>query len=132
MDLELAKKLKELNEKKKDLNNELKNINEEIEKAEHELIEEMLNNEIQNFTYDGTMFYITTKVYANPEPTTKDTLFKKLKEYGYENLVYETVNSNTFSAFVREQMDENDKELPEWLNGLVNICEKTIIGMRRH
>ena len=132
MDLELAKKLKELNEKKKDLNNELKSINEEIEKTEYELIEEMLNNEIQNFTHDGTMFYITTKVYANPEPTTKDTLFKKLKEYGYENLVYETVNSNTFSAFVREQMDENDKELPEWLNGLVNIYEKTIIGMRRH
>lgn len=131
MNLNLASRLKELNQRKKELNDELKNVNAEIEAVEQELASDMLNDEVQNFTYDGTLFYLSSKVYANPEPTLKDTLFARLKEMGYGDLVYETVNSNTFAAFIREQLEQNDDKLPEWLNGLVKVYEKTTIGLRK-
>ena len=45
--------------------------------------------------------------------------------------MYETVNANSLSAFVKEQISENGDELPDWLNGLVNVFEKTTVGVRK-
>ena len=54
-----------------------------------------------------------------------------LRAEGYGGLIYETVNANSLSAFVKEQMAENDDTLPDWLNGLVNVFEKTTVGVRK-
>ena len=61
----------------------------------------------------------------------KDELFKALRAEGYGGLVYETVNANSLSAFVREQISENDDVLPDWLEGLVSVFEKTTVGVRK-
>jgi len=53
------------------------------------------------------------------------------KAEGFGELVQETVNSNSLSAFVKEQITENGDVLPDWLNGLVNIYEKTTVGVRK-
>ena len=45
--------------------------------------------------------------------------------------MYETVNANSLSAFVKEQISENGDTLPDWLNGLVNVFEKTTVGVRK-
>lgn len=129
--LELADKLKELKDKKKALEDELKTLNAEIEVTESELAQQMINEELPSFNRAGTTFYISTKVYASPLADKKAELFEKLKQFGYGSLIYETINNNTFNAFIREQIAENDDQLPEWLNGLVNVYEKTTIGMRK-
>ena len=35
------------------------------------------------------------------------------------------------SAFVKEQIAENGDALPEWLDGLVSVFEKTSVGVRK-
>lgn len=136
--LELADKLKELKEKKKSLDDEVKANNAEIESIEEQLVQAMLQEEMQNFNRAGTLFYLNTKVFASAVPEKKAELYEALKENGFADVVVETVNSNTLSALVKEQIAEIDEVneegkqvLPEWLNGLVNTYEKQSVGMRK-
>mgnify|MGYP003699997865 CR=1 FL=1 len=128
---ELAEKLKQLKDRKKELEEQVKVVNEEIEMIEQQLITEMLTDEIQNFNKDGYTYYLSIKPYASPVPESKKELFQKLKENGFGDLVYETINANSFNAFVREQMEENNGEVPDWLKPYVHIYEKQTIGIRK-
>lgn len=91
----------------------------------------MAETETQNFTRAGTMFSLTTKTRASAVAGHKDKLYSALKENGFGDLVYETVNVNSLSAFVKEQISENQDTVPEWLNGLVNVYEQTSVSVRK-
>ena len=91
----------------------------------------MAESETQNFTRAGTMFCLTTKTRANAAPGRKDELFDALRAEGYGDMITETVNANSLSSFVKEQIAENGDELPGWLHGLVNVFEKTTVGVRK-
>lgn len=128
---ELADKLKILREQKHEMDQVVKDLVSQIEATEFQLAEMMALSETQNFTRSGTMFYLSSKTYASAVSGSKDELFTALREQGYSDLIYETVNANSLSAFVREQISENEDELPEWLDGLVNVFEKTTVGVRK-
>lgn len=128
---ELAERLKALRDEKAETENRLKEINAEIEDADFRLATMMADSETQNFTHSGTMFSLTTKVRASAAADRKDELFSALRAEGYGDLVYETVNANSLSAFVKEQIAENGDALPGWLEGLVSIFEKTTVGVRK-
>ena len=128
---DLADRLKELRDTKKAVEEELKRVNAEIEEAEYSLSELMINSETQNFTRAGTMFCLSMTTRASAAGGRKGDLFDALRSRGFEALIYETVNANSLSAFVKEQIAENDDELPEWLNGLVNVFEKTSVSVRK-
>jgi len=125
-----ADRLQALKEQKRQLESEIKEVNTQIEEVETKLAELMLEKEIQNFTRNGQMFYLNTKIYASAVPERKEELFTWLKKNGYGDMVYETVNANSLAAFVREQIEEAD-ELPEGLAELVNVFEKTTVNMRK-
>ena len=131
MMFELADRLKELREAKKEAELKVKELNAEIEQADYELSEMMANSETQNFTRCGTMFCLTTATRASAAAGRKDELYDALKQSGFGDLVYETVNANSLSAFVREQIADNEDALPDWLDGLVNVFEKTSVGVRK-
>lgn len=126
----LADRLKDLKQHKKELESEIKALNAEIEETESKLVELMVAEEMQNFTRNGQIFYLNSKVYASAVADRKLELYDWLKENGYGDLVYETVNANSLAAFVREQLEEAD-ELPEGLAGMVNVFEKTTVGIRK-
>jgi len=128
--LALADRLKALKDTKNNLNKSLKEVNTAIEEVENALSEAMVAEEMQNFTRNGQMFYLQVKTYASVVAERKPELFNWLKENGFGDLVYETVNANSLAAFVREQLEEAD-ELPEGLSELVNVFEKTTVGMRK-
>lgn len=128
---ELADRLKELREAKQRAEQEVKNLNARIDEVDYELSELMAETETQNFTRSGTMFCLTTTTRASAAAGKKDELYSLLKRNGYGDLVYETVNANSLSAFVKEQMAENNDLLPDWLSGLVNVYEKTSVGVRK-
>jgi predicted nuclease with TOPRIM domain len=128
---ELADRLRELREAKQATEQELKAINDEIDEVDYRLSELMAETETQNFTRSGIMFYLTTKTRASAMADRKDELFSALKSEGYGELVTETVNANSLSAFVKEQITENGDALPGWLDGLVNVFEKTTVGVRK-
>ncbi|MDR1364060.1 MAG: hypothetical protein LBJ32_00265, partial [Oscillospiraceae bacterium] len=70
-------------------------------------------------------------IKASPIASLKDELFKNLKEQGYGDLVYETVNANSLSSFIKEQISENKDKLPIWLDGLINLYEKVSVSVRK-
>ena len=128
---ELADRLKELRERKAELSEETKANNAEIEQAEFQLSQLMASTETQSFQRAGTLFYLTTKTYASANKENKDELFDALRKEGYGSLITETINANSLSAFVKEQMSENDDVLPEWLDGKVNVFDKVTVSLRK-
>jgi ABC-type transporter Mla subunit MlaD len=128
---ELADELKTLRDHKQALEAELKQVNADIDNTDWHLSNLMADTETQNFTRAGTMFCLTSTTRASATPDRKDELFDALREEGFGSMVYETVNANSLSAFVKEQMAENGDAIPEWLDGLVKVFEKTTVGVRK-
>ena len=77
------------------------------------------------------MFCLTTKTRASARAGQKDELFAALRDEGYGDMITETVNANSLSSFVKEQIAENGDALPDWLDGLVSVFEKTTVGVRK-
>lgn len=127
----LADRLRALRDEKAEADQRLKDLNAAIDEAEYRLSERMAESETQNFTRQGMMFCLTTKTRASATAGRKEELFAALRGEGYGDLVYETVNANSLSAFVKEQMAENGDALPGWLSGLVNVFEKTGVSLRK-
>ena len=128
---ELADRLKSLKEDKKQKELALRNINDMIFEVDAALSELMILKETQNFTRSGTMFCLSTSTKASAVSGFKDELYSKLREKGYGDLIHETINANSLSSFVKEQINENDNLLPSWLEGLVNVFEKNTVGVRK-
>jgi hypothetical protein len=128
---ELADGLKALRDRKQVLEAELKQVNADIDNVDWHLSNLMADTETQNFTRAGTMFCLTSTTRASATPDRKDELFNALRAEGFGSMVYETVNANSLSAFVKEQMAEYGDALPEWLDGLVKVFEKTSVGVRK-
>ena len=128
---ELAEQLKTLRDEKKEAEQRVKDITAALDDVEYRLATMMTDTETQNFTRAGTMFSLTHKTRASAAADRKDELYAALKAEGYGDLVYETVNANSLSAFVNEQITENDEALPEWLEGLVNVFEQTKVSVRK-
>ena len=127
---ELADRLAALRERKKEAEQAVKDINAQIDDTEYALSNLMAVNETQNFTRAGIMFCLTNTVRASAEAGQKDELYAALRAHGLGDLVYETVNSNSLSAAIKEEMAENGGELPGWAAGLIKIYEKTTVGVR--
>ena len=135
---ELADELKALRDHKDALEAELKQVNMDIDNVDELLSGLMLDTETQNFTRAGTMFCLTTRIRASAKDGMKDELFAALRSEGFGDLIYETINANSLSAFVKEQIAENagesfdnDDSLPAWLDGLVNVFKKRTVGVRK-
>ena len=131
--LELAAEYKELRDKKDEIENTLSDVKDSIDKKKKELVECMIDDEIQNFTHSGLglQFYIMNKMYVNAVKGKKPSLLDALKENGFEDVVQETVHSSTLRGLVKEQIEQNEDALPEWLEGLVNVHEDNDVGMRK-
>lgn len=128
---EWADKLKALRDRKDELETELKQVNMDIDNADWHLSNLMAETETQNFTRAGTMFCLTTKTRASARAGQKDELIAALRGEGYGDMITETVNANSLSSFVKEQIAENGDALPDWLDGLVSVFEKTTVGVRK-
>jgi len=128
---ELADRLKALRDSKQALEQEVKAVSAELEEVDYALATAMTESETQNFTRAGVMFCLTNTTRASALADRKDELFEALRNEGFGSLIYETVNANSLSAFVKEQISENEDNLPDWLSGLVNVFEKTTVGVRK-
>lgn len=126
---QLADELKDLRRRKDELEEKLKEVKTEIARAEAELLQEMINEELGNFKRGDTQFVMVTKVHASPKAGKKPLLIRWLKQSQYRDLVKEDVNARTLEAWARE-LAEND-ELPDEVKELVNIFEKQTITIRK-
>ncbi len=127
----MADRYRELDEKKKALKAELSEIQEALDTTEAAMAQEMINEEIQNFSRGGKTFYLQQNIYVSSIPDLRPDLFNTLKGRGHGDLIQETINANTLRAWTKEQMAENDDEVPEWLEGYLNVSRKPGVGMRK-
>lgn len=117
---------------RKDKLKELTTENQEvIDKTETELAQLMINEEMQNFKKNGVVYYLTTKMNCNAIAGMQEELFTTLREHGAGDLVKESVNGNSLKSWVKEVMEQNGDELPDYLEGKVNIFERSVCGTRR-
>jgi len=128
---DLADQLAALRDDKAKLEDRLKKLNKYIEETAFRLSDQMALSEIQNFTRAGITFSLRKTTHVSSVSERKDDLYKAIKKEGFGDLVYETVNANLFSSFVREQIGANEGKLPKWLDGLVNLYGKFSIGVRK-
>ena len=119
-----AEFLTHLKDNKTQVEEELKQIKKQIDM--------MVESELQNFKgKNGITYSLKTTVIPNVLAENKVALVEALKENGYAGLVKEEVNAQTFKSFVKEQGWETTDELPEYLQNIVSLYEKTTIGTRR-
>ncbi len=129
---EYISRFSKLKNEKSELEEDLKRVKQQIEIQQNKLIELMTEEEIQNFKdKNGVTFSLKTTIIPNVLAENKVALVEALKENGYEGLVKEEVNAQTFKSFVKEQGWETTEELPEYLQNIVSLYEKTTIGTRR-
>jgi hypothetical protein len=129
--IRLADDLKQLREDRDTLNARTKELAQQIQAVESELADAMLADEVQSFNHAGTTFYLSTKVHASPAADAKYELFDALRNHGFGSLIVETVNAQTLSSFIKEQREENGYDIPNWLDGLINVFDQTTVNMRR-
>jgi hypothetical protein len=129
--LQLADELKQLRDERDTTDAHAKELSQQISDIEYRLSNMMAESETQNFTHAGTMFCLMTKTRASAAAGVKDELYTALKSNGFGSLVYETVNANSLSSFVKEQIEENNDALPDWLTDLVNVFEQTTVSVRK-
>ena len=128
---EMADRLKSLKKQKKDLEDSVKAIGSEIEELDRQLSDAMTEAELDSFSRNGSTFYLHSRLYASPSAGRKDAMMQALKQNGYGSLVVESVNSNTLSSFVREQMEANEGNIPSWLGDTISTYEKISVGIRK-
>lgn len=128
---EMADELKAYKEKKKELEAEVKAVTAEIERLDLELSDAMAEAEVERFSRNGRTFYLSSRLYASPAAGMKEELFQALKDNGFGFIVTETVNANTLASFVKEQMAENNEEVPAWLTEKISTYEKVSVGIRK-
>ena len=117
---EMADKLKAAKDRKKELDAQVKDVNAEIESLDLALSDAMAESELDRFSRNGSTFYLNTRLFASSVAGRKNDLMQILKEQGYGSIVVETINANTLSSFVKEQMAANEDVLPEWLADVVS------------
>ena len=130
---ELADKLKAAKEQKKTLEAEVDEVTKTITAIDQELSDAMADAELDNFSRNGTTFYLTSRLFASPREGQKDDLMRELKAHGYGALVVESVNTQTLASFCKEEIELSGKEekLPGWLDACVNTFEKVSVGIRK-
>lgn len=129
---ELADRLKAAKDRKKELDAETKANNAVIEDLDRQLSEAMAEQEVDRFSRNGSLFYLSSRLFASPKAGEKEPMIAALKANGYGALVTETVNANTLASFAKERMAESETgELPGWLDAVVSTFEKVSVGVRK-
>ena len=109
------------------LKKDLEELQEKRIAAEETLYSSLENANFELIRTENGTFSRRIDLYANFEPGKKEEGFIWLRDQGFGDLIYETVNVRTFSAFIKDFKKDEMAELPEF----VNTSLKRKIGFRK-
>ena len=141
---DLVNRFIELEEMRKSREGEIDEIKKEVAELEPQIMERFENAGMQSMkSKQGTVIYIRRDLWSGAKEGAEVLLLEALKAVGLGDMVKEKVNTQTLSAYVREQ--EKDQfganvsakpeeiigVLPEPLRGAINITERFSLRTRR-
>jgi hypothetical protein len=141
---DLVNRFIELEEMRKSREGEIDEIKKEVAELEPQIMERFENAGMQSMkSKQGTVIYIRRDLWAGAKEGAEVLLLEALKSVGLGDMVKEKVNTQTLSAYIREQ--EKDQfganvsakpeeiigVLPEGLREAVNITEKFSLRTRK-
>lgn len=123
---ELSDNLMKLKKEKNKLGEMEKEVKAEMANVEAELAELMLDAELQRFSRNGVTFSYKVTPQASAKAGMQPEVAAWLKKNGYDSIVKEAVNHNTFRATVREMLEAGG--VPDELADMINIYEQVSVG----
>ena len=104
--------LRDINENMEEANKPIKELVEGIKKKY--LPEAFEREEIKTLTADtGDRTTVNEKMFASIIAEKRPQAFQWLRDNGYGDIIQETVNASTLSAFAKTLLETENKELPE-------------------
>jgi len=140
---DLVNRFIELDEQRKAKEGEIDAIKEELAALEPQIMERFENAGMQSMkSKQGTTLYIRRELWAGAAEGSENVLLHTLKVIGLGDMVKEKVNTQTLSAYVREQEkehfngsvrkpDEIISILPAPLQAAVALTEKFSLRTRK-
>lgn len=141
---DLVNEFIELDEQRKGKEGEIDKIKERMTELEPLIMERFENAGMQSMkSTQGTVIYVRRDLWAGAKEGAEVLLLEALKAVGLGDMVKEKVNTQTLSAYVREQEKEQFganvsakpeqiiEVLPEGLRNAVNITEKFSLRTRK-
>lgn len=132
MDMDLVRRYAELKDLAAQKKSDLDVTKKELEELQAQLLEQFAEDGVASMgvkigssrktIYTARMLVATN--LKGPEATAE-----ACRRAGLEEMVKETVNANTLSAYVR-QMEEAGEPLPDAFEGVVGTFEKFTVGVR--
>lgn len=134
MDMELAREYAAAIGYKKKLEEQLGSIKDKIARLEDAVMnmmqEEQLDRLPINLGIDTITLFIHRQLWAKPKDGDKERVVRTLKDVGLGDLVAESYNTNSLSAYVREQL-ANGEDLEPELADVIDINEVASVRGRR-
>ena len=120
---------------KKRCEEELRAIKDEMSSLEPAVLSELLENQVDRVPMttdegDRITLFIHRQAWARPVDGDKDLVVKTLKRCGLSDLVSESYNTNSLSAYIRERL-ANGHDLQPTLKAVIRVDEVTSIRGKR-
>lgn len=128
---ELADLYAQAVQEKKDIAKCLEDVEKIVSQYKEALIDAMLEEETTSIGRNGKRFSLVDKTKYSKKAGCEAELFEMLRSQGMEDIITETVNSNTLNAALHDVAAENDGVLPDDWTGCVNSYNYTDISMTK-
>jgi hypothetical protein len=128
--MEQAQKLLDLKSLKAELEDQTKQTNEDIKKLTKSMVTEMEQLGMEQFVSNNTTFYAKSTLHASVPQESREAFMRRLRARKFGQLIKPTINANTLTAFVKEQIAA-EGALPKWMEGLVTTFYEPGIGTRK-
>lgn len=119
-----------LEDKRRELEAELAAVKEAQAPLHDRVLEWFVQAGIQRTTMHGMTCWVQRLVWAGAKDGNTPRLVEALQDVGLEDLVKEAVNTQTLSAYVREQ-ERNGADMPAVLADAMQVTEQFKVRTRR-
>ena len=126
MNIDLAREYAQLLAEKRELEEGVRGKNEELRRLEESLLTELMDNEMDSLPLNlpngkKMTLYIHSQKWAKAKDGNRDAVVAALNAEGLTEFVSTNYNTNTLSAYVREQ-GKNGEEIPTGLTEVLDIA----------
>jgi len=119
-----------LQEERRKIESTLDSLKEILKVMEEEILGEFERTGMSSAKVDGMTIYLHRQLWAGPKEGDYATACRVMKENGLGDFVSERFNTNTVSAWVREE-EKSGRALPAAIAAALNVEEKFTIKTRK-